>query len=408
MNKRAVVAGGFLALAGGWAITAFGQGIYDQPAEYPPASYEGRQYVDSRGCVYIRAGIDGQVSWVPRVSREREVICDQVPTFTPAQLAALNGGGAASVPVLPGPQISNVTPVAPVAVAAPAPAPHPNVVNDIYMPGFGGDMAGSMQGDVYVPSASMTSGSGMVVNDIYVGPSAQGGGTVAAASGAASGGGMVVNDVYVGPSATTSVAGGTGMVVNDIYVGPSGAAPVGTVSVAGAGNVVNDVYVPSGGASSGAVRVSIPNSHGSLVPAGYRPVWEDDRLNPQRGPRSSTGDASMYAVWSQDTPMRELTGNERRGFAGLTRRVPFMSGKSAPELEPVVTAGGYVQIGAFGQQANVAKNVSRLGRMGLPALVQPQGGVQAVWAGPFASAAELTQALRFLRANGYGDAFAVN
>jgi hypothetical protein len=367
--------------------------------------------------VYIRAGIDGQVSWVPRVSRSREVICGQVPTFTPAQLAALSGGNSAPVPVLAGPQISNVTPVAPVVVSAPASAPHPNVVNDIYVPGFGeglaSDVGGSMQGDVYVPSATMASSAGMVVNDVYVGPSAQAGGVLPAA---ASAGGMVVNDVYVGPSASTQMAGATtsasGTVVNDIYVGPSSAAPAAAVSVAGAGSVVNDVYVPSGQSGSGAVRVSIPDAYGSQVPAGYRQVWEDDRLNPHRGPRSSSGDATMYAVWSQDTPMRALDGTERRGLGGLTRRVrtavPFISSKSAPEIDPVATTGGFIQIGAFGQQANVSKNVARLGRMGLPAKVQPQGGVQAVWAGPFASAAELSQALQFLRANGYGDAFAVN
>lgn len=51
-----------------------------QPAELPPADYAGLQYVDSKGCMFARAGKGSQVVWVPRVSRKGVPVCGSPPS----------------------------------------------------------------------------------------------------------------------------------------------------------------------------------------------------------------------------------------------------------------------------------------------------------------------------------------
>ena len=91
----------------------------DGPVNFPPGSYKGKQFVDNNGCAFVRAGIDGRVNWIPRVTRSRKLLCGLKPTFSGAE-ANLAQAQSANAPV----QITNNE--AP-AAAAPAPAPAPRV-----------------------------------------------------------------------------------------------------------------------------------------------------------------------------------------------------------------------------------------------------------------------------------------
>ncbi|WP_373354441.1 SPOR domain-containing protein [Pseudoroseicyclus sp. CXY001] len=116
-----------LALALGAAPAAL---LAQVPAEFPPANYAGNQFVDSEGCAFIRAGLDGGLEWVPRMSPQREQLCGYVPTFDtpPAQTIATNQPqgffglpdiDGSSGPIRPG----TAAPTGPVATAAAPAAP---------------------------------------------------------------------------------------------------------------------------------------------------------------------------------------------------------------------------------------------------------------------------------------------
>lgn len=93
------------------------------PAEAPPGDFTDPQYVDSRGCAFMRAGSNGQTTWVPRFGDDRQPVCGMEPsqgyaaTFPgpeprPAVIEAPDEGEtaiAAEESLLPAPEVAPAT-----------------------------------------------------------------------------------------------------------------------------------------------------------------------------------------------------------------------------------------------------------------------------------------------------------
>lgn len=318
------------------------------PAEIPPQSYTARQYVDSRGCVYIRAGIDGNVTWVPRVARNRKLVCGFKPS-----LATTTVEIERRAPVTPRPAPAP----APTVVVAPPPAPAPKVT---------------------------------AAPVVTVAPKAQ-----------------------IAPRKVVTPA-----------------PKVVKRTVAMAPKVVVAPATPK-------------------VPKGYNEVWEDDRLNPDRGPRTAAGDAQMRLIWTDTVPRRLIdtkTGKDltkatpqlyypytslsaqnaalARGAKIVPRRVAearmatvASNPSKALRKSSVIRASlpksavrhRYVQIGTYAVPGNAVRAKSRVQGMGFPVRMANYSrhgrALQVVLAGPFASQADLRRALAAARAGGYSDAF---
>lgn len=102
------------------------------PKEVPPSSFKGDQFVDSRGCIYMRAGVGGSTNWIPRVGANRKVMCGYPPTFGPHErVAAVPDEPIATAPaprtsaaVAPAPSAAAPAMVADATPGCPANAPY--------------------------------------------------------------------------------------------------------------------------------------------------------------------------------------------------------------------------------------------------------------------------------------------
>lgn len=380
------------------------------PAELPPASFKGQQYIDSRGCAFLRAGYGGQVTWVPRVTRDRKQICGGAPSGGAVEVAE----EAAAAP-------------APTAVAAapvarkPTPAPAPTImagkpvetVASITTPPKIREAAPA--GAARVPVEAYTPGR-VVVAAVSASPPAAPAAlrpqtvTEAAAVVAPSASGQRLVCPAETPVAQRFAVHGGGTKLLCVK---------GDGSMTGA----NFPRLASGGklvaTRADGTRVTVIEAPAQStksakmppMPEGYVSAWDDDRLNINRGRRTAAGEIAQDEIWTRTVPaeLREDSKVKRKNLVIIVR--PSSKGEAevaASTKSAPAKAAGYVQVGTFSQPANADKAAARLAALGLPVArskVKRDGKLmQIVLAGPFGTASEAKAALSAARGAGFGDA----
>lgn len=398
------------------------------PAERPPASYTAKQYVDSRGCIFVRAGYAGAVTWVPRVNRSGKVICNARPSrvartepsnpqTAPGERPKTDLSGA-TARATPKKVVRTQTPQKTVVVTAPArqvrttapvktaPSPKRIVVQKPRV--------------VTAPAAPLT-----------VVPSAP-----RTARPACDYGGVANRYVNSGSNLP-------------VRCGPQAENPNGNPVIGAPGN---------GSWQSGALRVPAPRP--VTMPAGYKPVWDDDRLNPKRGVGTLSGAIATSLVWTNTVPRRLIdtrTGRDvtlkyayliypytdyatqkaalsRQGVSvetvtvstggstivpvtkssrsptALRTQTVTKSTRTAPRSSLPQAEGkpSYIRIGVFRDMAQKDRALARLRALGVPVRVgrMTQSGAPAmlVVVGPYGAREDLTPLLARIQAAGFASA----
>ncbi len=446
-----------LALLHGTAANAYTLQQAANPSPRPPASYRGDVFVDSRGCAYVRASIGNVVNWVPRISADKKsVVCG----LTPTNLAA----AALPIPAPPAPP-----PPEEMMTALPAPQSVPSARNDtetMAAAPASAPVAPTPAGTDVVRTINVTcpadgSAARVRVGADTVSISCQPGQTgpvrylVHHANGETS---RVIANPAPAPAQAPQVTiaqaptpaptapatggfpastdrvryggvpvGGTGNGFGQGYGIGSGPAPLDPLPSASQASVPQ--VTVTGGTITGSPNTAptsaqtypvgtgygLTNYPGALdpvpaIPAGYRAAWNDDRLNPNRGPRSAVGDQQMAAVWdTSQVPMRRVVpANSNRGGVVMSSMNAPAAPVAAASARPAAQDYRYVQVGVFKLAANASAAAAQLRAQGLAGQVaRTRSGLTLVVVGPYDDPAALQNALAIVRRS-YADAYLRN
>ncbi|MEO0358791.1 MAG: SPOR domain-containing protein, partial [Pseudomonadota bacterium] len=314
------------------------------PAETPPSSYTGGQYVDSNGCVFIRAGVGGGTQWVPRVRRDRTIICGQRPTGGARQATTAVAAAPAPAPT------PTARPAARVVQAAPAAAPAATRVVRTQPVQQRVVQQNTQTQRVYQNNTSTATAQARNV--------VQGGTTSNQRCAFLSANGGCAQTDWTNRHAGTRQGAVT-------------ATPQSVQNYAGTTQTTRQVVVTR------------DVTHGTTDTTAYRPTWTDGRLNPTRGLNGTvTGRTGAVASATQQTwyPPRPSVSTRSTQSSRVIAVAP------APRAVSRSSAGSghrFVQVGTFGVAANAQRAAGRLQRMGLPVRVQRSGRYQVVLVGPY-------------------------
>ena len=451
---RVIASGVILASLGLGVVNAQSFSPMDSPAEFPPASYKGKQYVDSRGCVYIRAGVDGAVTWVPRVTRNREVICGFKPTFAepvagtaaapklgkdvvqiqPAtepteepglfglpKRSATNGNSAAATATAAPRTTTKKTTAKPATTAATTTTTRPKTTSAARSTTTASRpaTASTTTTTARKPAATTSTTTATTRTNARrtTTQAPRNAGTLSLCrDGVNTYKGMKVR---CGPQADAPYTPGSGtptaqppvIPYNDQSSSLNRPAP-GTI--VRAGEVAANVRVMP----RHVYEANVVSQSSDSVPDGYRIAFDDGRLNRRRAEMTLAGKAQMDQVWTETLPRRLIpkavdgTGVVARAVVATepASTAPVVSTRSqSPEPSLRLAGTPYVQVGTYSDAATAQAAAQKVRRMGLPVRIgkyERDGATQRmVLAGPFADADAAQAALGKAQKAGYPEAF---
>lgn len=389
------------------------------PVNLPPAGFTGQQFVDNRGCLFLRAGFGGSVNWVPRVDRARKPLCGMTPTFGAAVVAAVEADMAPEPPVAAAaPVRAAAAPVtaAPVVVARrPAVAAAPPQAEVAAPAPRRGSFLAMLFGTpnrtrVVAPAPLVVTAPAPQVVAAPVQPAYQASDLAGPASGQ-------IQCFTSAPRLERVLlrSGGTALVCTTGNGSLTGWRPPRFPAGAGVGAALT-AQMMEGAAVMGSRRTTATAAAAAAntmptPPAGYKLAWSDDRLNPMRGVGTAQGQAQQDQLWTRDVPAQLVADQPRPrttarvATANVVAPTVTVSTMSAPQAS---NRASYVQVGTFGQPANADGVKARLAALGLPVstskITRSGKLLQVVYAGPFGSTAEAQAALTAARNAGFGDA----